>query len=63
LKGVTNISEIAMWMESYNYLYGITNNPYDLTRTVGGSSGGEAATIGISNINNSKLWCTVWHWI
>jgi len=44
--GVTNTSELCMWMESNNYLYGRTNNPYDDTRIVGGSSGGEGALIG-----------------
>jgi fatty acid amide hydrolase 2 len=44
--GVTNVSEGCMWMESNNYVYGRTNNPYDAARTVGGSSGGEAAIIG-----------------
>jgi fatty acid amide hydrolase 2 len=43
--GVTNTSELCMWMESYNKVYGRTNNPYDLRRIVGGSSGGEAAII------------------
>ena len=31
-----------MWMESNNKVYGRTNNPYDPSRIVGGSSGGEA---------------------
>ncbi len=44
--GVTNISELCMWMESSNNVYGRTNNPYDLGRTVGGSSGGEGAIVG-----------------
>jgi fatty acid amide hydrolase 2 len=44
--GVTNTSEGCMWMESDNHVYGRTNNPYDPTRIVGGSSGGEAAIIG-----------------
>jgi fatty acid amide hydrolase 2 len=44
--GVTNVSELCMWMESNNKVYGRTNNPYDLTRTAGGSSGGEGAIIG-----------------
>ncbi len=43
--GVTNIPELAMWMETFNPLYGRTHNPYDLRRTAGGSSGGEAALI------------------
>ncbi|MHB8879010.1 MAG: amidase, partial [Myxococcaceae bacterium] len=44
--GVTNISELCMWMESDNRVYGRSNNPYDPTRIVGGSSGGEGAIIG-----------------
>lgn len=44
--GVTNVSELCMWMETDNCLYGITNNPYDFTRTVGGSSGGEGSIVG-----------------
>ena len=44
--GVTNISELCMWMESNNRVYGRSNNPYDASRIVGGSSGGEGAVIG-----------------
>jgi fatty acid amide hydrolase 2 len=44
--GVSNTSELCMWMESYNEVYGRSNNPYDETRIVGGSSGGEGAIIG-----------------
>jgi fatty acid amide hydrolase 2 len=44
--GVTNISELCMWMESHNTVYGRTNNPYNPARIVGGSSGGEGAIIG-----------------
>lgn len=40
--GVTNTSELCMWLESNNHLYGITNNPYDTSRICGGSSGGPA---------------------
>jgi fatty acid amide hydrolase 2 len=43
--GVTNVSELCMWMETDNRVYGRTNNPYDPERTVGGSSGGEGAII------------------
>ncbi|PBC26567.1 Fatty-acid amide hydrolase [Apis cerana cerana] len=39
----TNIPELNLWTESRNNLYGQTCNPYDTTRNVGGSSGGEAA--------------------
>lgn len=44
--GITNTSELAMWMESFNKAYGRTGNPYDLKRTCGGSSGGEGAAVG-----------------
>jgi Asp-tRNA(Asn)/Glu-tRNA(Gln) amidotransferase A subunit family amidase len=43
--GVTNTPELLMAWETDNLLYGPTNNPWDLTRTPGGSSGGEAAAI------------------
>ena len=38
--GLTNVPELGRGAESNNGLYGRTNNPYDLTRTPGGSSGG-----------------------
>ena len=44
--GVTNTSELTLWIESENRLYGRTNNPYDWSRTAGGSSGGEGAAVG-----------------
>ncbi|OAD58275.1 Fatty-acid amide hydrolase 2 [Eufriesea mexicana] len=37
----TNISELAMWWETSNCLYGTTKNPYNTRHIVGGSSGGE----------------------
>jgi Asp-tRNA(Asn)/Glu-tRNA(Gln) amidotransferase A subunit family amidase len=43
--GVTNTPELLMAWETDNLLYGRTNNPWDLDRTPGGSSGGEAAAI------------------
>ncbi len=43
--GVTNVPELLMAWETDNLLYGRTNNPWDLARTPGGSSGGEAAAI------------------
>jgi amidase len=43
--GKTNVPELAGAIESDNLVYGRTNNPYDLARTPGGSSGGEAAII------------------
>lgn len=41
LIGVTNIPELNLWIESRNYVYGQTNNPYNTNRIAGGSSGGE----------------------
>lgn len=43
--GVTNCPEMLMAWETDNLLYGRTNNPWDLGRTAGGSSGGESAAI------------------
>jgi aspartyl-tRNA(Asn)/glutamyl-tRNA(Gln) amidotransferase subunit A len=41
----TNLPEFSYWIESDNLLSGRTNNPWDLNRTPGGSSGGESAAI------------------
>ncbi|SRR5712691_13079544 len=43
--GVTNTPELLMAWETDNLLYGRTNSPWDVSRTPGGSSGGEAAAI------------------
>src|ERR1700757_603648 len=43
--GKTNVPYMLADAQSYNDIYGITNNPWDLTRSPGGSSGGEAATL------------------
>jgi amidase len=43
--GKTNVPELSLAFESDNLVYGQTKNPYDSTRTPGGSSGGEAAAI------------------
>ncbi|MCH6554157.1 MAG: amidase, partial [Acidobacteria bacterium] len=43
--GNTNVPEMLMAFETDNLLYGRTNSPWDLERTPGGSSGGEAAAI------------------
>ena len=44
--GVTNTSEMTMWIEAQNFVYGRTSNAYDPSRVAGGSSGGEGAAIG-----------------
>lgn len=43
--GSTNTPELLMAYETDNALYGRTNSPWDIARTPGGSSGGEAAAI------------------
>src|SRR5438067_6186480 len=43
--GTTNTPELLMAWETDNLLYGRTNNPWNLSRTAGGSSGGESAAI------------------
>ena len=45
LFGKTNVPLSLADFQSYNDVYGTTNNPWDLTRTPGGSSGGSAATL------------------
>lgn len=42
----TNAPEFGAWTESDNLVTGRTNNPWNLERTAGGSSGGEGAVIG-----------------
>jgi fatty acid amide hydrolase 2 len=44
--GVTNTSELTLWIESVNRVYGRTRNPFDPRRAAGGSSGGEGAAVG-----------------
>ena len=44
--GVTNTSELTLWIESDNRVWGRTDNAYDATRTAGGSSGGEGSAVG-----------------
>jgi Asp-tRNA(Asn)/Glu-tRNA(Gln) amidotransferase A subunit family amidase len=43
----TNIPELSCWGHTDNPIYGETRNPWDLTRTPGGSSGGAAASVAI----------------
>src|SRR4051812_41974481 len=44
--GLTNTSELCMWIETDNKLYGRSSSAYDARRTAGGSSGGEGAAVG-----------------
>jgi len=43
--GKTNTPDLTLSYETNNLVYGRTNNPYDLARTPGGSSGGAAAIV------------------
>ncbi|MGW4245735.1 amidase [Nocardia sp. NPDC004722] len=45
LLGKTNVPATLRDIQSYNEIYGTTNNPWDHTRTSGGSSGGSAAAL------------------
>lgn len=45
--GKTNTPELCFCQETENKLYGRTNNPWNLDRTAGGSSGGEGAAIAL----------------
>ena len=43
--GKTNTPEMGAGSQTFNTLFGATRNPYDLTRTCGGSSGGSAVAL------------------
>jgi Asp-tRNA(Asn)/Glu-tRNA(Gln) amidotransferase A subunit family amidase len=45
--GKTNTPELGFGSQSYNPVWGTTTNPYDATRTAGGSSGGAAAALAL----------------
>jgi len=43
--GKTNTPEFGAGSNTFNKVFGATRNPYDLTKTAGGSSGGAAAAV------------------
>ncbi len=43
--GKTNTPEFGAGSQTFNTIFGATKNPYDLTRTCGGSSGGAAVSL------------------
>lgn len=43
--GITNVSELCIWWESTNPVYGRTSNAYNTNHIVGGSSGGEGCVL------------------
>ncbi|WP_242628378.1 amidase family protein, partial [Klebsiella quasipneumoniae] len=50
LIGQTNLSELALWPECANVIYGKTSNPYSQEHTSGGSSGGDAAIVSAGGV-------------
>lgn len=43
--GKTNVPEFGAGSQSFNKVFGVTRNPYDLSKTCGGSSGGQAVAL------------------
>jgi amidase len=43
--GKTNVPEFGAGSQTFNTVFGATHNPYDLTKTCGGSSGGAAVAL------------------
>ncbi len=43
--GKTNVPEFGLGSHTFNPIFGVTRNPYDLTKSAGGSSGGAGAAL------------------
>lgn len=56
LVAVTNVPELNLWQETRNNIYGQTNNPYNVNRTVGGSSGGEVCVLPGPTLREYFIW-------
>ncbi len=69
--GKTNTPEFGYGSQTYNEVFGATGNPYDPTKTCGGSSGGAAASLAsrmmtvadgsdyMGSLRNPAGWCNV----
>jgi amidase len=70
--GKTNTPEFGLGSHTFNPVHGATRNPYDGSRTVGGSSGGAAAALAarmlsvtdgsdmMGSLRNPAAWCNVY---
>ena len=68
----SNLTQLMMWIETESHLYGRAENPWDRSRSTGGSSGGEAgliaarcSSLGVGSdiggsIRNPVSWCGVY---
>ncbi len=69
--GKTNVPEFGLGSHTFNPVFGATLNPYDLSKTAGGSSGGAAAALAtgmlsvadgsdfMGSLRNPAAWCNV----
>jgi len=69
--GKTNVPELDSWGFTESMTFGITRNPWDLSRTPGGSSGGSAVAVatgmcgvghgtdGTGSLRNPPAWCGI----
>ena len=69
--GKTNVPEFGYGSQTYNTIYGATGNPFDATKTCGGSSGGAACSLAMrmqpvadgsdymGSLRNPAGWCNV----
>lgn len=69
--GKTNVPEFGLGSHTFNTLFGPTRNPYDLSKTPGGSSGGAAAALAtgmlsvadgsdfMGSLRNPAAWCNI----
>ena len=69
--GKTNVPEFGLGSHTYNSVYGKTLNPYNLTKTCGGSSGGAAVALAtnmislgdgsdmMGSLRNPASWCNI----
>jgi amidase len=69
--GKTNVPEFGLGSHSFNSVFGTTLNPYDVSKSAGGSSGGAAAALAtgmlsvadgsdfMGSLRNPAAWCNV----